>query len=228
LFFESRRLLWVWWTQPARAMLESGPDVFTVDTHPETYTFRWLYSQLYIYSCQLSNVIAVSSDEHLDLEGSRTFDATGAASVVNRILALALLTLLSASCTKILVAGQPLRPGSDLMLERLGSALKSPYDLLTRDNNHDVDWNGLDRALLWCSAIGATVEQILERPTKPASATKSSQTHFVEWFGNLVQLMRLKSKDAVAQILERFVYNDRMLPYPELWEEALRPHETAT
>ena len=221
LFFESRRLLWVWWTQPARAVLESGPDVFTVDTHPETYTFRWLYSQLYIYSCQTSNLISSLQNESPDLDAGHLSEYSRIAPYTQRILALALLTLLSASCTKILVAGQPLRPGSSLLLERLASAIRPALVLL--DLDQDLQSHGLDRALLWCTYIGVTIERITPTPTSIIPVDGSITQTFAAHFARTVKYMRLGSKDEITRLLKRFVYTDRMLADNQLWNDALQP-----
>lgn len=221
MFFECRRLLWVWWTQPARAILESGPDVFTVETHPETYTFRWLYSQLYIYSCQIANQVAALQGHNPDLSGTDLTDTSVITPYTQRILAQALLALLSASCTKILVAGQPLKPGTGLLLERLESAIQPALTLLEHEAN--VYSHGLDRALLWCIFIGAAIERLHGTYSDGAGARAAGAERrvFASYFIRIVHHQELHGKDNVIRLLKRFIYNDHMLPDHQLWSDAI-------
>lgn len=232
IFFECRRILWVWWLQPAQAVLESGPDIFTIATHPETYTFRWLYSQLYIYSCRLANRIASLQNDIPDLKKLAS-DAVPPEShaltrYIQRILSVALMALLGASCTKILVAGQPLTLGSELMLDRLKSALRPALTSLSeseigRDYSTVQRWPNLGRTLLWCTFIGAAVERVnAQKAGGQISVTDSkAATPFSDQFVCVVKHMQLRSKEDVTELMKRFIYNEHMLPDAKVWDDAL-------
>lgn len=233
IFFECRRLLWVWWRQPARAVLESGPDVFTIDTHPETFTFRWLYSQLYVFSCRLANHIGSLQYASPDLErlarDAVACDNKELVQYIQRILSVAMLTLLAASCTKVLVAGHPLRPGSELLLERLESAIQPALVSLSRSNTgQDLSmldqWPSLGRALLWCTFIGATVESVvgLGAVGKVSSINPKAAAPFSDHFGLIVRRLHLQDKGEITTLLKRFIYNEHMLTDVEVWINALR------
>jgi hypothetical protein len=230
--FECRRLLWVWWTQLATVGNET---TLTIETHPQTYTFRWMYSQLYVNSLRLSNLLVSLQDAYLE-DALRTSTDPAAPKqerlfgrYLQRIVALSLLTLLSASCTKVLIAGQPLRPGSDFLLGRLRDDIEPALDFLRHTNflasSHEQD---LSRALLWACCVGTAVEGLKPPPSpvsSPGSGTSSATVtnQFADDLVFVARLLELSSKSAVVHVLQRFVYNDYLLSDHTIWERIAAP-----
>jgi hypothetical protein len=225
--FECRRLLWVWWTQPTPVGNET---TLSIEAHPQTYTFRWLYSQLYVNSLRLSNLLVSLQDACPEGLSPRNSPPTTSrqqrlsGKYIQRIVASSMLTLLSASCTKVLIAGQPLRAGSDFLLGRLRNDINPALEFLRHTSflasRQEED---LARAALWACCVGTAVESLKPPPSpvsSPVSDTSSAAVtnQFVDDFVFVARIMGLSSKPAVVHVLQRFIYNDHLLSNVTIWE----------
>lgn len=107
------------------------------------------------------------------------------------------------------------------MIERLKNATEPAQRLLSSLRDSSIEWQGLDRALLWSTFIGAAVERLDQQPLQSAAGTWPRINWFAGCFIDVVQHLQLRSKEDVAKMLYRFIYNDHMLPDPQLWNHAV-------
>ena len=204
IFAEARKLLQIWWTQPAAHSVDSKHQPL-VEDHPQASLYRWLYAQIYAQSYALVDYLAQRNRGH-DVDaraGEHVLLYTG------KVLATALLALISATSGKILDVHYPIRPGTYMMISHLlivvdeASAL---LEVVSYQKNNSEKWEivGLRRALLWACTIGNLIGHLHAEHQKQPQGLRRNFEHVCH---EMILSLDLSSCEEIENVLGGFVYH---------------------